>query len=363
GSLTYDSATARDAAALAWLMMQGCQQTVVSEYTHTSLSEGQQSSLVEAFGSLEKRQHKGVSVGSVLLVNEERVAGMARVAQNLLDMSEVGVLLVGEMHPSKPGRAKDRLALIGRVISSVESVDFNALFKRQSGSVLACVPWFGAGGHPKAAAASVRLSGEDPETEARELMSSLVETICKEQILEPELVAEDFMTSPVLSCQPSTTLLQAEEILRRHGLYALPVLGQEGEEADKLLGLITCAEISKAFRKDEQGAANRPVTGFMLTKVTRVCPSAPMHKIRKRMAESTRGGRAVVVDGSGRLRGIITRTDLLRQYHFYRQLKRRGQGPLHREWMGAAAQPGEAICSSNPDADEVLSAAVAGFLG
>ncbi|CAN0054678.1 unnamed protein product [Ectocarpus sp. 6 AP-2014] len=139
GSLTYDSATARDAAALAWLMMQGCQQTVVSEYTHTSLSEGQQSSLVEAFGSLEKRQHNGVSVGSVLLVNEERVAGMARVAQNLLDMSEVGVLLVGEMHPSKPGRAKDRLALIGRVISSVESVDFNTLFKRQSGSVLARV--------------------------------------------------------------------------------------------------------------------------------------------------------------------------------------------------------------------------------
>ncbi|CAN0484871.1 unnamed protein product [Ectocarpus sp. 8 AP-2014] len=101
----------------------------------------------------------------------------------------------------------------------------------------------------------------------------------------------------------------------------------------------------------------------MLTKVTRVCPSAPMHKIRKRMAESTRAGRAVVVDASGRLRGIITRTDLLRQYHFYRQLKRRGQGPLHREWIGAAAQPGEAICSSNPDADEVRSAAVAGFLG
>lgn len=56
----------------------GCQQTVVSEYTHTSLSEGQQASLVEAFGSLDKRQHNGVSVGSVLLVNEERVAGMAR---------------------------------------------------------------------------------------------------------------------------------------------------------------------------------------------------------------------------------------------------------------------------------------------
>lgn len=56
----------------------GCQQTVVSEYTHTSLSAGQQSALVEAFGLLSKRQHNGISVGSVLLVNEERVAGMAR---------------------------------------------------------------------------------------------------------------------------------------------------------------------------------------------------------------------------------------------------------------------------------------------
>lgn len=41
---------------------------------------------------------------------------------------------------------------------------------------------FGAGGHPKAAAASVRLHSEDPETEARELIDGLVETICKEQV-------------------------------------------------------------------------------------------------------------------------------------------------------------------------------------
>lgn len=47
--------------------------------------------------------------------------------------------------------------------------------------------------------------------------------------------------------------------------------------------------------------------------VTKVGPSTPMHTIRKEMAENTRGGRAVVLDDSGRLRGIITRTDLLRQ--------------------------------------------------
>lgn len=45
-------------------------------------------------------------------------------------MSEVEVLLVGEMHPSKPGRAKERLALIGRARARIEAVDFNALFQR-----------------------------------------------------------------------------------------------------------------------------------------------------------------------------------------------------------------------------------------
>ncbi|CAM9544216.1 unnamed protein product, partial [Discosporangium mesarthrocarpum] len=130
-SLTYDSASPRDAQALAWLMTQGCQQTVISEYTHTSLSEAQRAALVEAFGSLDKREHNGVMLGKVLLWREERVAGMARVAQNLLDLSEVDVLLVGELHPSKPGRPKkDRLALIGRARARVTSVDLNKLFQR-----------------------------------------------------------------------------------------------------------------------------------------------------------------------------------------------------------------------------------------
>lgn len=61
-----------------------------------------------------------------------RCTNICRVAQNLLDMSEVGVLLVGEMHPSKPGRAKDRLALIGRARARIEAVDLNALFQRRA---------------------------------------------------------------------------------------------------------------------------------------------------------------------------------------------------------------------------------------
>lgn len=43
---------------------------------------------------------------------------------------------------------------------------------------------FGAGGHPKAAAASVRLHGHDPREEAAALMADLVDTICNKQVLD-----------------------------------------------------------------------------------------------------------------------------------------------------------------------------------
>ncbi|CAM9144999.1 unnamed protein product [Ascophyllum nodosum] len=258
GSLTYDSATARDAEALAWLMTQGCQQTVVSEYTHTSLSAGQQSALVQAIGLLRKRQHNGISVGSVLLFNDERVAGMARVAQNLLDMSEVGVLLVGEVHPSKPGRAKDRLALIGRARARIEAIDLNVLFQR-----------FGAGGHPKAAAASVRLSGDDPQRQARKLLDELVDTICNDQILEPELVAEDFMTSPVLSCPPNATLSQARSTpCATISMCALDSFNDTGIEEH---GTHYSILISR-------GSQGRPLSGVFMSPLTFSCIFLPRLK-------------------------------------------------------------------------------------
>ncbi|CAM9763042.1 unnamed protein product, partial [Choristocarpus tenellus] len=201
---------------------------------------------------------------------------------------------------------------------------------------------FGAGGHPKAAAASVRISGEeDPVEEATELMTELIQNIANDQIFEPEPVAEDFMTSPVLSCTLNATISQqAEGLLDRHGFYALPVV-----DADSMFkGFISRVEIAKALRSDVSDAANRPVSGFMLNKVLQVSPSAPMHHIRKDMAESSSGGRAVVVDVTGKVRGVITRTDLLRQYHFYKCCttwgRQRSSPALHEEWVGAAAEPG-----------------------
>lgn len=50
-----------------------------------------------------------------------------------------------------------------------------------------CCNRFGAGGHPKAAAASVRLHSDDPEKEARQLIDGVVDTMCQEQVGKSEL--------------------------------------------------------------------------------------------------------------------------------------------------------------------------------
>lgn len=61
---------------------------------------------------------------------------------------------------------------------------------------------------------------------------------------EPSISNPDLLLVPTYL----RLMMQAEELLRKHLRYALPVVGQEGDQADKLLGLITRTEISKAFR-------------------------------------------------------------------------------------------------------------------
>lgn len=56
---------------------------------------------------------------------------------------------------------------------------------------------------------------------------------------------------------------------------------------------------------------------------------------------------------------------VLRQYQFYRQLKGRGRSPLHRQWIGAAAEPGDAITHYTDGSEDRshCSQVLAGFLG
>lgn len=67
GSLCFDSATARDAEALAWVMKQGASQAAIAENVHSQLSREQQGVLTNALINTNSTVVHGVTVSTVLL--------------------------------------------------------------------------------------------------------------------------------------------------------------------------------------------------------------------------------------------------------------------------------------------------------
>ena len=67
GSLCFDSATIRDAEALAWVMKQGASQAAIAEHAHSKLSREQQGVLTNALINANSTVVHGVTVSTVLL--------------------------------------------------------------------------------------------------------------------------------------------------------------------------------------------------------------------------------------------------------------------------------------------------------
>ena len=148
GALAFPSTTPRDGAALVWLMTQGTSQQAISEFGHARLAQAQRDVLTQALSASVVTEHHGLKV-SVVTVDTGRgfITGMARVAEELMELGSSDVVLLGVVHFNAKGHAF--LNLIGRCGSRAVTVDLNTLMSS-----------FGGGGHPAAAAASVRLTVE-----------------------------------------------------------------------------------------------------------------------------------------------------------------------------------------------------------
>ena len=103
GSLCYDSTTARDAKALAWVMEQGASQTAIAEHAHTSLSEEQQGVLTQALININSTIIHGVTVSTVLLSADGFINGLAAVTQDALELSSTDVFLLGLVYEARSG--------------------------------------------------------------------------------------------------------------------------------------------------------------------------------------------------------------------------------------------------------------------
>ncbi|GAB4458204.1 MAG: CBS domain-containing protein [Elainellaceae cyanobacterium] len=286
GSLTYDHTTVRDAAALTWLMQQGASVQAIAAYVEPGLSPQLQDLLAIALDNLQTETVQGYGLAWVLLPTSEYIPGLSSLASHLTTLTESDVLLLAAHYgrtETDDTAGESRLTVIGRGRGAI--ADLSALFKP-----------LGGGGHPTAAAVTLRTS--DPEATLADLVQRL-----RMDIPTPP-TARSLMSSPVRTIRPDITIAEAQRILLRYGHSGLSVV----DEQDRLVGVISRRDLDIAFH---HGFGHAPVKGYMTTNVKTITPSTPLPEIESLMVTYDIGRLPVL--NEGRLVGIVTRTDVLRQ--------------------------------------------------
>jgi tRNA nucleotidyltransferase (CCA-adding enzyme) len=296
GSLLYETATARDAAALAWLMAQGASVTIVADFVEPGLSPGMQDRLGDALDALQVETVEGHGLAWVLLPVDRFIPGLSGLAERLISLADADALLFGAYYRTREPNSEEteasdspyKLTLIGRSQGRLgNSLNWGALL----------VP-LGGGGHPTAASAT--LTTATPQAVVDRLLEQ-----ARSQI-PPRPRARDLMSSPVRTIRPDTTVAEAQRILLRYGHSGLSVV----DAGDRLVGIISRRDIDIAFH---HGFSHAPVKGYMATTLKTISPDTPLDTIEDLMVTYDIGRLPVLHQGN--LVGIVTRTDLLRHLH------------------------------------------------
>jgi tRNA nucleotidyltransferase (CCA-adding enzyme) len=274
GSLTYLTATQRDADALAWCMRHGASQELVLEYLHAPLSAAERGLLHALEEAVEPVDAAGEELLLAAVAWPEYVDGVSNLAHKLVDLTDCRALVVlAEMD--------------GRVVAVARSRS-----ERIDAAALAAA--LGGGGHEGAASAAARV----PLAEARAAVLAAIPGA----IREPRR-ARDVMSSPVRSVGPEATVADAMGVCQRHGQSGIFVVDREG----RLVGGVPREDLDKAIGHD---LAHAPVKAVMSGRVTSCAEETTLAELQRLVTLADDGRVAVVREG--KVVGVVSRIDLLR---------------------------------------------------
>ncbi len=273
GSLTYASATQRDADALAWCLRHGARQELIARYLHTPLGETERGLLTTLLDRLETREVAGVEVIVATAVWPHYVEGLSNLAHKLVDLTDCRALVVlVEMG--------ERVFCVVR--SRIETIDASQVAEA-----------LGGGGHAEAASAIVRGTLE----EARALLPASLEGA----VHEP-LRAASVMSRPARAIGPDESVARAMILCQRYRQSGIFVA-----EGDRLVGEVGREDLDKAIG---HGLPHAPVKGIMSSQVLTCDEETALPELGRLVERSDTGRVAVVRDGA--LVGVVSRRDLLR---------------------------------------------------
>lgn len=275
GSFTFNSTTPHDFAAAAWLREQEMDLNTISELITRSLTSEQVQALNALLESATTHEIRGISVVIAEASMDAYMGDFAVLAHKMMDMENIKVLFA-------MARMGDRVQVVAR--SRLPDVDVGAICKT-----------LGGGGHTYAASASVK--DKTPQQVRDELFGLLYLAI------NPEVCARDLMSAPVVGVDEDRSIRDAEEIMNRFGLKAVPVFAA---------GTRVCVgylEYQTATRALTHGLGDMPVTEYMQRKPRVVRRETGLQEVMDIIVGSRQ--RLVPVEDDGNVIGVVTRTDLI----------------------------------------------------
>lgn len=122
------------------------------------------------------------------------------------------------------------------------------------------------------------------------------------------MIAADVMTESPLTILETDPVSDALEVLATLDIRHLPVV----DRSDTLVGMISDRDLGPLMRSYDE-AASRKVTEYMSADVVSVDEETELREVIETLLEQ-RIGAVPVVDGDGKITGIISYVDLLRTY-------------------------------------------------
>ena len=274
GSLTYTRTTERDVLAVACLLGQGASLSIAVDYLNHPLSLEQQAIYEQLRAAIESHSIHGhtiiVAPGEAREIDEE-LSTIAHKLRDLLDPDAI-ILLIS---------VRGGVQFIAR--STSDNIDVSRLAAR-----------FGGGGHPRASAALIK-SGE-LESVHDELIRILPEYV------RPAVTVAEIMSRDPHLLAPDTPVHDVARRMQRYGYEGYPVV-----KNGVIVGLLTRRAVDRAISHK----LNLTAASLMEAGEVSIAPDDSIEQLQNVMTNTGWGQIPVVESKSGKIIGIVTRTDLL----------------------------------------------------
>ncbi|UUV18486.1 CBS domain-containing protein [Fusobacteria bacterium ZRK30] len=284
GNFSFDSTTPKDLEMASYLLQNNGDLSKVNEYVQKGLEKEQLEIFIELIENSEFIDIDGEVAQLTYYKSNDFIFGMDELINKIqyLEKSSLCVILCGN---------DKRISIVGRSSNKINVAEILKDYK--------------VGGHEYAVSGVIRDQN----------MEKLYEDIKRriKSVIKPSKKSIDIMNTPVKTILRDTKIKLAYKIMYRMGYGGLPIV-----EDGKIVGIITRNSVDKALN---HGFSNAPVSAYMTSEVVTADIDLSVEELKALVVEKGIG-RVPIVDGEGRILGIVTRTDILKSIYSKNPVRR-----------------------------------------